>query len=123
MLALVAGVLVIFWPWNPGPVHPATASQTLIFWAVLSVIFLLIVTLTWILFREGVDLYEERHRNTIGSHIKTKLVVGAVALSVVPVCFLVVFGYGVMNRNLTTWFRAPANNDLQSLRECRRPVG
>ena len=40
--------------------------------------------------------------------------VGAVALSVMPVCFLVIFGYGVMNRNLTTWFRAPANNDLQA---------
>ncbi len=114
VLALVAGVLVIFWPWNPGPVHPATVSQTLIFWAVLSVIFLLIVTLTWILFREGVDLYEERHRNTIGSHIKTKFVVGAVALSVMPVCFLVLFGYGVMNRNLAAWFRAPANNDLKA---------
>jgi two-component system, NtrC family, nitrogen regulation sensor histidine kinase NtrY len=114
MLALVTGVLVIFWPWNPGPVHPASVSQTLIFWAVLSVIFLLIVALSWKLFREGVRLYEERHRNTIGSHIKTKFVVGAVALSVMPVCFLVVFGYGVMNRNLTTWFRAPANNDLKA---------
>jgi two-component system, NtrC family, nitrogen regulation sensor histidine kinase NtrY len=114
MLALVAGVLVIFWPWNPGPVHPATVSQTLIFWAVLSLIFLLIVTLTWILFREGVDLYEERHRNSVGSHIKTKLVVGAIALSVMPVCFLVIFGYGVMNRNLAAWFRAPASNDLQA---------
>ncbi len=116
MLALVTGLLVIFWPWNPGPVHPTTVSQTLIFWAVLSVIFLLIVTLAWIIFREGVNLYEERHRDSIGSHIKTKLVVGAVALSVMPVCFLVIFSYGVMNRNLTTWFREPASNDLQAFK-------
>ncbi len=114
LLALVVGVLVIFWPWNPGPVVPATRLETLIFWAVLTAIFLLIVTLTWILFREGVQLYEERHRNSIGSHIKTKFVVGAVALSVMPVCFLVMFGYGVMNRNLATWFRAPANYDLKA---------
>ncbi len=116
LLALVAGVLVIFWPWNPGRVRPSTEAQTLIFWAVLSVTFLLIVLLTWILFREGIRLYEERHRNSIGSHIKTKLVVGAVALSVMPVCFLVFFGFGVMNRNLTTWFRAPASNDLQAFK-------
>ena len=116
LLALMAGILVIFWPWNPGAVRPYTVSETLIFWAVLSVIFLLIVTLTWIIFREGVRLYEERQSNSVGSHIKTKLVVGAVALSVMPVCFLVLFGYGVMNRNLTTWFRAPADNDLRSFK-------
>ena len=114
MLALIAGLLAMFWPWNEGRVHPATAFETEIFWAVLSVIFLLIVTLSWILFREGLRLYEDRQRNTIGSHIKTKLVVGAVALSVVPVCFLVFFGYGVMNRHLTSWLRQPGNHDLQS---------
>src|SRR5947209_6905740 len=114
MLALLAGVLVIFWPWNPGRVRPSTISQTEMFWAVLSVIFLLIVTLAWKIFREGIRLYDERHRDKIGSHIKTKLVVGAVALSVVPVCFLVMFGYGVMNRNLAAWFRTPASQDLEA---------
>src|SRR5215472_15196289 len=114
MLAVVTGALVIFWPWNPGPVHPSTVSQTLIFWAVLSVIFLLTVALAWKLFRESVRLYDERNRNTVGSHIKTKLVVGALALSVMPVCFLVTFGYGVMNRNLAAWFRTPGSNYLNS---------
>ena len=44
MVALVLGVLAIFWPFNPGKVHPATVDQTLVFWAFLSAIFLLIVT-------------------------------------------------------------------------------
>ncbi|HEX3880904.1 MAG TPA: HAMP domain-containing protein, partial [Bryobacteraceae bacterium] len=116
LLALIVGLLVIFWPWNPGRLRPETASETYVFWAVLSVIFLLIVTLTWILFREGVNLYEERHRDSVGSHIKTKLVFGAVALSVMPVCFLVFFGYGLMNRNLSAWFRDPTNKDLNAFK-------
>jgi two-component system, NtrC family, nitrogen regulation sensor histidine kinase NtrY len=115
MVALVLGLLAMFWPFNPGPVHPATVSQIPIFWAVLSLIFLLIVILSWILLRESLRLYEERQSDRVGSHIKTKLVVGAVALSVLPVCFLVAFNYGVINRNLATWFRAPASNDLQTL--------
>jgi PAS domain S-box-containing protein len=114
MVALVLGVLAVFWPWNPGPVRPASADQTLIFWAVLSIIFLLIVVLTWILLREGIDLYIDRQRDRVGSHIKTKLVVGAVALSVVPGCFLVAFSFGVMNRHMDSWFREPASNDLQA---------
>ncbi len=117
LFALLAGILVMFWPWNPGALHPNTPGDTLIFWAVLTVIFLLIVTLTWILFRQGLQLYEERQRNAVGSHIKTKLVFGAVALSVMPVCFLVLFGYGVMNRNLASWFRAPADKDLNFFRQ------
>ncbi len=117
LLALVASLLVIFWPWNPGPVHPASVAQTFDFWAVISAIFLLMVALSWILFRESVNLFEERRRDRIGSHIKTKLVLGAVALSVLPVCFLVAFSYGVMNRNLTSWFRSPANKDLQAFKQ------
>jgi PAS domain S-box-containing protein len=111
MLALVAGVLIIFWPFNPGTVQ-LTAVETLVFWAVFSIILPLIVAICWILFREGVRIYTERSRNLIGSHIKTKLVVGAVCLSVMPVCFLVLFGYGVMNRHLASWFRQPANDTL-----------
>jgi hypothetical protein len=34
-----------------------------------------------------------------------------------PVCFLVAFNYGVINRNLATWFRAPASNDLQAFKD------
>ncbi len=117
MVVLVLGLLAVFWPWNPGNVRPVTVNQTLIFWAVLSVIFLLTVVLSWILVRESIDIYVERHTDRVGSHIKTKLVVGAVALSVMPVCFLVAFNYGVINRNIATWFRAPASNDLQAFKD------
>ena len=117
LLALVASLLVIFWPWNPGPVHPASVAQTFDFWVVISAIFLLMVALSWKIFRESVRLYEERRRDRTGSHIKTKLVLGAVGLSVLPVCFLVAFSYGVMNRNLTTWFRDPANQDLEAFKQ------
>jgi len=117
MVVLVLGLLAVFWPFNPGPIRPVGVNETLVFWAVLSVIFLLIVILTWILVRESIRLYEERHSERVGSHIKTKLVVGAVALSVVPACFLVAFNYGVINRNLATWFRAPASADLQTLKD------
>jgi two-component system, NtrC family, nitrogen regulation sensor histidine kinase NtrY len=117
LVVLVLGLLAVFWPWNPGKVRPVNVNQTLIFWAVLSVIFLLTVVLTWILVREWIDIYVERHTDRVGSHIKTKLVVGAVALSVLPVCFLVAFNYGVINRNVATWFRAPASNDLQAFQD------
>jgi two-component system nitrogen regulation sensor histidine kinase NtrY len=115
LLTLLAlSVLFVVWEgsFNPGRFHPDNPSQTLIFWAVSSLTFLLMVILGWILFRESVKLYVERQSRRQGSRIKTKLVVGALMLSFVPVFFLVLFMYEAMNRNLGTWFREPAISEL-----------
>src|ERR1035437_8133717 len=54
-------VLFVVWEgsFNPGRFHPDNPGQTLIFWAVSSLTFLLMVILGWILFREFVKLYVE----------------------------------------------------------------
>ena len=115
IVALVLSVALVVWqgsfsPWQFGPSDP---YQTFIFWAISSLIFVLMVTLGFILFREGVKLYVERQSNREGSRIKTKLVVGALTLSFLPVFFLVLFSYEVMNHSLEAWFRKPADNEVQ----------
>ena len=115
IVALVLSVALVVWqgsfsPWQFGPSDP---YQTFIFWAISSLIFVLMVTLGFILFREGVKLYVERQSNREGSRIKTKLVVGALTLSFLPVFFLVLFSYEVLNHSLEAWFRKPADNEVQ----------
>jgi two-component system nitrogen regulation sensor histidine kinase NtrY len=87
---------------------PANAAQTFVFWAVSTLIFLLTVMLGFMLFREGVKLYISWQSSREGSRIKSKLVMGALALSLLPVVFLVAFGYAVLNRTLDKWFSVPA---------------
>ena len=60
-----------------GEYGPANTAQTYVFWAVSTLIFLLTVTLGFMLFRTGVKLYFERQRDREGSRIKTKLVLGS----------------------------------------------
>jgi PAS domain S-box-containing protein len=124
-LLLAVSVILVVWEgsFNPGNFRPANPNQTLIFWAVSSLIFLLMVTLGWILTREFVKLYVERQSRREGSRIKSKLVVGALALSFVPVFFLVLFSYEVMNRNIATWFRQPAGNELTAFESITRQLG
>jgi PAS domain S-box-containing protein len=115
VVALVLSVALVVWqgsfnPWQFGPSDP---YQTFIFWAISSLIFVLMVTLGFILFRESVKLYVERQSNREGSRIKTKLVVGALTLSFLPVFFLVLFSYEVLNHSLEAWFRKPADNEVQ----------
>jgi two-component system nitrogen regulation sensor histidine kinase NtrY len=66
---------------------PSTIQQTYLFWAVSTLIFILTVTLGFMLFRTVVKLYIERQTNRPGSHIKSKLIGGALALSVLPIFF------------------------------------
>src|SRR5882757_4529214 len=90
------------------PFAPSGLQQTYLFWAVSTLIFILTVTLGFNLFRTVVKLYIERQSNRPGSHIKSKLIGGALALSVLPVFFLVLWSFYVLNRNLESWFSRPA---------------
>ena len=69
------------------------------------------VTLGFMLVRIVVKLYIERRSNREGSRIKTKLVIGALALSLMPVFFMVLFSYYVLNRNLEKWFARPVEKE------------
>ena len=93
-----------------GSYGPANSQQTAILWAVSIVIFLFFVTLAFMLARTMVKLYLERQHNREGSRIRSKLIVGALALSLTPVLFMVLFSVYVLNRNLEKWFRQPAKN-------------
>ncbi len=111
---LILSALLVIWQGSfrlrPTEAQPET---TLILWATSILLFVLMVTLGWILIRTGIKLYIERQSNREGSRIKTKLLAGALALSFVPVFFLVLWGYEVLNYNVKVWFNAPAQNQLQ----------
>ena len=113
---LVLSVLVVVWQgsFNKelqrfGPVNP---QQTFIFWAISSQVGILMLVLGWILVREAIKLYVARQSNRLGSRIRTKMVMGALALSFVPVFFLVFFGYEVLNLNFKVWFSNPVENQI-----------
>lgn len=108
---LICAILVILQgSFSLGDFAPHTPQETYLLWAVSTLIFLLMVTLGFMLFRTGVRLWVERQRNREGAGIKVKLVVGALALSFLPVIFLVLFSVSVLNRNLDKWFARPATN-------------
>ncbi|MGD0497079.1 MAG: ATP-binding protein [Bryobacteraceae bacterium] len=111
---LILSVLLVVWQGSfKVRFGEADPERTLIFWAISTLTFVLMVILGWILVRTGIKLYIERQSNREGSRIKTKLLLGALALSFMPVFFLVLWGYEVLNFNLKAWFNAPAQNQLQ----------
>src|SRR5579862_2506373 len=113
---LVISVVLVVWQGSfrlhqfdrPNP------SQTLLLWAISILIIVLMFTVGWILFQTGVKLYMERQRNREGSRIRTKLVVGALALSSLPVFCLVFWSYEVLSYNLRVWFTSPMQGQVES---------
>ena len=81
------------------------------------------MTLGFRLFTETVKLYLARQRNQEGSRIRSKLVFGALALSLLPVVFLFLFSYAVLNRNLDKWFSAPVEGMNIQLRDAAVGLG
>src|SRR5262245_164472 len=115
--SVLLAISVAFFVWQ-GSFHltdfdPASSTLTLIRWAVSLLIFILMVTVGWILAREFIKLYVARQAKQPGSRIRTKLVIGAILLSCVPVFFFVLWSYWVLNLNLKAWFTNPADKQVQ----------
>jgi PAS domain S-box-containing protein len=123
VLAILLTLVVWQVSFTFGEFGPTNAAETFLFWAVSTLIFLLTVTLGFMLFRETVKLYLDRQRNREGSRIRSKLVFGALALSLLPVVFLVLFSYAVLNRNLDKWFSAPVEGMNIQLRDAAVGLG
>lgn len=88
-------------------IHPADVQQTIVLLALSTLIFLAFVIFALILLRMLLKLYVERRQQVLGSRFKTRMLAASFALSLVPVCFLFIFSYGLLNRSIDKWFGTP----------------
>jgi two-component system, NtrC family, nitrogen regulation sensor histidine kinase NtrY len=98
-------------------ISPSDSSEIIILFALSAIIFLGLVIFGFILFRSLFKLYLERQANQLGSKFKTKLVFGAIGLSVLPVFFLFLFSYSLINRTLDKWFSRPFETVAQDAQQ------
>lgn len=117
LLAILVTLVVWQGSFSFGDYAPKSVAQTFVFWAVSTLVFILMITLAWMLIRTGVKLMVERRKGREGSRLRTKLVAGALALSFLPVIFLFFFSIQVLNRNLDKWFSRPIESIHKNLIE------
>src|SRR6185436_5053484 len=91
----------------PPFLNPDTNQQLLFFATLSAVVFLLFVALTFILARNLLKLFAERRLGVLGSRFRTRMVIGALILSFLPVIFMFQFAYVLMNRSIDKWFSGP----------------
>jgi nitrogen fixation/metabolism regulation signal transduction histidine kinase len=113
LILLGSGIAVLFTiallqvSFNLTFLRPNTFGQTLTFAAFSALIFVGLIALIFVLLRTLIKLYVERQTGALGSKFRTKMVSGALLLSLGPVIALFLFSYGLMNRSIDKWFSRP----------------
>ncbi len=109
-ILLIASVTLVVWQgsFNTGSfVRPDDPQETFLFVGLQILIFLLMLGLGFMLIRLMIKLWVAKQVDRHGSRIRTRLVIGALALSVMPVICMVLFNYEVLGATLARVFSAP----------------
>ncbi len=86
---------------------PDTTGGVVLFTAISAVAFLLFVGILILLVRNLLKLYADQKSGVMGSRLRTRMLWGAVLVSLVPISFMFFFSYGLMNRAVDRWFSQP----------------
>jgi len=93
---------------NLGVLDPSTTGQIFVFTGLSALAFVLFITALVLLARNVLKLYADQHSRGLGARLRTRMLTGAILLSLLPVTFMFVFSYGLMNRAVDRWFSHPA---------------
>jgi nitrogen fixation/metabolism regulation signal transduction histidine kinase len=104
VLFLALGTLNAF---NLKFLNPASPIQTLVFVTLSVVAFLLFVGVLVLLVRNVLKLYADQRSRVLGTRLRTRMLWGAVLVSIVPLVFMFAFSYLLMNRAVDRWFSQP----------------
>jgi two-component system, NtrC family, nitrogen regulation sensor histidine kinase NtrY len=100
------------------PAEPNSWREIITLYAVSSLITAALLVFGLILTRSVIRLLMERSKHQPGARFKTKMVLGAMAISLLPVIFMFFVSYSLLNRTLGRWFPRPleiASDETQKL--------
>ncbi len=100
------------------PIEPSSWRELMALYAVSCFITAALLIFGLILTRSIVRLWAERSKEQLGARFKTKMVIGAMTVSLLPVIFMFFVSYSLLNRTLGRWFPRPleiASEETQKL--------
>jgi len=115
-LLLLALVGLSFWHTSLsfGDFRPGNSNVAIVLWGILTLVAIGVLALGFMLFRNLLKLYVERRQGVPGSKLKTKLVGGALLLSIVPVAAMAFFSFTFLSRTLDKWLFPHTRDILQN---------
>ncbi len=88
---------------------PATYGQTLILIALVGLFSLVLLLLLVLLFRNLLKVYVGAGSSGVAARLRSRMVLGAVMITLMPAALMFLFSYLLMNRSLERWFSPNAS--------------
>jgi two-component system, NtrC family, nitrogen regulation sensor histidine kinase NtrY len=92
--------------------NPDTSGETLAFFGLTVILFLLLIALLMLLLRNVLKLSADKGSNALGARLRTRMVLGAALIAVTPATFMFLFSFFLMNRTIDRWF-SPNTSELR----------
>src|SRR6266436_975586 len=105
------------------PFKPKNWRDVMALYAVSSFITAAFLVFGLILARTTLRLWAESSREQFGARFKTKMVVGAMAISLLPIIFMFIVSYSLINRSLLLWFPKPLENASEETQKLLNDLG
>ena len=97
---------------NTSSIHflnPDTSGETLAFTSVIILVFLVLLAFLLLLLRTIVKLYADQSSSALGARLRTRMVLGAALIALIPAVFMFLFSFQLMNRSIDRWFSQPTS--------------
>jgi nitrogen fixation/metabolism regulation signal transduction histidine kinase len=106
LLVLLAALAALN-AFNKRFLDPETTGQIFIYTGLSIVAFLLFVAVLVMLVRNVLKLYADQRSSVMGTRLRTRMLWGAVLVSLLPISFMFAFSYLLLNRAVERWFSQP----------------
>jgi len=84
--------------------NPETSEEMLVFTGLTVVVFLLLMVLLMLLLRNILKLVADQSSGALGARLRTRMVLGAALIALIPAVFMFLFSFQLMNRSIDRWF-------------------
>jgi two-component system, NtrC family, nitrogen regulation sensor histidine kinase NtrY len=105
------------------PFEPKSWRTLMALFAVSSFVTAAFLVFLLISVRTVVRLWVESGRDQMGARFKTKMVVGAMAISLLPIIFMFIVSYSLINRTLLRWFPRPLEMASERTQDLMNDIG
>src|ERR1035441_257755 len=92
---------------NIGFLNPESSGETLVFTGAIVLIFLVLMAALMLLARNILRLYASQSSSALGARLRTRMVLGAALIALIPAVFMFLFSLTLMNRSIDRWFSQP----------------
>src|SRR3954471_16155605 len=106
-LLVIFAALAALNAFNKRFLDPETTGQIFIYTGLSVVAFLLFVAVLVMLVRNVLKLYADQRSRVMGTRLRTRMLWGAVLVSLLPISFMFAFSYLLLNRAVERWFSQP----------------